>query len=68
MRVEDRQGAMLGSEPERVPVTSQTQATPQPNTPHRKKSDFLFSFPEGLRGRFDAMHVGKTKAGQKDTV
>jgi len=33
--------AKMGSEPDRVPVNSPPQATPQPRTPQRKKSDFL---------------------------
>jgi len=44
---------MLGSEPERVPVKSQPPATPQPNTPHRKKSDFLLGqLPTRLLGGY----------------
>ncbi|MGB5573512.1 MAG: hypothetical protein WBO69_09025, partial [Thermoanaerobaculia bacterium] len=38
-------------EPERVPFESHPQATPQPNTPQRKKNDFLLGEPDRLLDR-----------------
>ncbi len=44
------QATITGSEPERVPVRSRPRAAPQPNTPQRKKSDFLLG-PRGTHIR-----------------